>query len=89
MRVPQVDWSRFAVAVIRYREEQELRKNKMVKLTGVSRWTLYRAECGERVCVQNYLSICALLEVSPYKFYHGRKPHFGGCDGQGKKKDTS
>lgn len=75
--IPQIDWMAFAIALIHTRERLGSKK-KITKLIGVSRWTLYRAECGDRVCVQNYLAICALMEISPYWFYHGKKPSTSG-----------
>ena len=74
MEIPQIDWIKFGSYVTKHLFIQ-FRKKELVKLIGVSRWTLYRAQCMKNLSTQNYLAICAFLEIDPYKFYYGRKPH--------------
>lgn len=78
MQIPQINWVKFARTLIEHRQFYSHQKKFITKTYGVSHWTLYRAECGERICVQNYLAICAYLEIEPYRFYVGKHPSTNG-----------
>jgi transcriptional regulator with XRE-family HTH domain len=66
----KINWERLGKQLRSFREEGEITLRDVENDTGISKSQLSRVEHGKRVTAENYLAICAWMEVPPFRYFH-------------------